>query len=225
MSLLLRKEIEKAKKSLLTLGGAVEQQLNLAVQSLLERDYKLASSVVDGDSRIDKMDVDLEVECLKILALHQPVAVDLRYIVSIIKINSDLERIGDLAVNIAERAEFLASHAKVKTRFDFSPMAGDVKAMLNKSLNAFVDMKVPLACEVLEIEEEVDAMNREMYRIAVEEMQKPVSDPESFLQLISVSRYLERIADQCTNIAEDVIYMAEGKIVRHKVDQFRPAEK
>ncbi|MBN1895139.1 phosphate signaling complex protein PhoU [bacterium] len=225
MSLLLRKEIEKAKKSLLILGGAVEHQLNLSVQSLLDRDDKLARRVIENDSQIDKLEVDLEEECLKILALYQPVAMDLRYIISIIKINSDLERIGDLAVNIAERAEFLSGHVRVKTPFDFTSMADKVKAMLNKSLNAFVDMKVPLACEVLEIEEQVDELNREVYRIAVDEMKKAVPEPESFLQMISVSRYCERIADHCTNIAEDVIYMAEGKIVRHKTDGFMPPGK
>ena len=221
MSVLLHHEMDRLKKSILTLGAAVEDGLRQAVKALQEKDEKIAQTVIESDHEIDTMEVDLEEECLKLLALHQPVATDLRFIVAVLKINNDLERIGDLAVNIAERARFLAYKPPVTVSLDFSSMADAVQKMLKKSLDALVNMDEKLACEVIDTDDQVDSMNRNMYQ----QIQKAVADKpdqiESLIHLLSTSRHLERIADQTTNIAEDVIYMIQGKIVRHKTEDYR----
>jgi len=161
------------------------------------------------------MEVDLEEDCLKILALHQPVAIDLRFIVAVLKINSDLERIGDEAVNIAERARFLSSKEKLDFLLDFPPMAEKVQSMLNKSLRSLVDMDSRAAREVCISDDEIDAINKQMFIKVQERMKIHPEEIERLIPLLSVSRYLERIADHATNIAEDVIYMVEGVITRH----------
>jgi phosphate transport system protein len=155
-----------------------------------------------------------------VLALHQPVAVDLRFIVAALKINNDLERIGDLAVNVAERAEWLAQRPTVETGFDFVAMADKVQWMLQKSLDAFVRVDTKLAREVREADDEVDAMNRQMYGIVEDGVKKRPDRAAELIHLLSVSRHLERVADLATNISEDVIYLAEGEIVRHKRERY-----
>ncbi|MBN1782890.1 phosphate signaling complex protein PhoU [bacterium] len=221
MSVRLHHEMDQLKKSILTLGAAVEEALHLAVKSLQERDEKTAQKVIDSDQEIDDMEVDLEEECLKLLALHQPVATDLRFIVAVLKINNDLERIGDLAVNIAERARFLAFQPPVNVPLDFGSMAELVQRMLKKSLDALVNMDPKLACEVIDADDEIDEMNRNMYQLIQEAVTQNPERIERLIHLLSTSRHLERIADQTTNIAEDVIYMIEGKIVRHKTEDYR----
>ena len=221
MSVRLHHEMDQLKKSILTLGAAVEEALHLAVKSLQERNEKIAATVIDSDQEIDDMEVDLEEECLKLLALHQPVATDLRFIVAVLKINNDLERIGDLAVNIAERARFLAVQPPVNVQLDFPAMVESVQKMVKKSLDALVNMNTELACEVIEADDQVDNMNRDMYRLIQDAIAKDPRQLESLIHLLSTSRHLERIADQTTNIAEDVIYMIDGKIVRHKTEDFR----
>jgi phosphate transport system protein len=176
----------------------------------------LARRVIEGDATIDEMEIDVEEECLKVLALHQPVAGDLRFIVAVLKINNDLERIADLAVNIAERAINLASKPPVAIPFDLFGMAHSASSMLKNSLNAMINLDSELASQVCVLDDEVDAANREAFgRIQDEILQSPqLIDP--LIQLLSVSRHIERIADLATNIAEDVIYMARGQIVRHR---------
>jgi phosphate transport system protein len=191
------------------------------VKSLETRDSALANKAIDADSLIDHMEIDVEEECLKILALHQPVAVDLRYLVATLKLNSDLERIGDLAVNIAERAAFLATQPKVDFPFDFSDMAKKVQIMVTKSLNALVNIDAPLAREVLTMDDAVDAINREMYERVNRGIQQNPENLNALIHFLSVSRNLERIADHATNIAEDVVYMIEGAIVRHHAEDAR----
>ena len=221
MSVRLHHEMDQLKKSILTLGAAVEEALHLAVKSLQERDEKTATKVINTDQEIDDMEVDLEEECLKLLALHQPVATDLRFIVAVLKINNDLERIGDLAVNIAERARFLSVQPPVNVRLDFPAMVEAVQKMVKKSLDALVNMNTELACEVIEADDQVDNMNRDMYRLIQQAIANDPKQLESLIHLLSTSRHLERIADQTTNIAEDVIYMIDGKIVRHKTEDYR----
>ena len=216
----LHTEIESLKKRILALGAVVEAQLQMAVKSLETRDEKLAKQVIEGDPEIDQMEVDLEEECLKILALHQPVAIDLRFIIAVLKINNDLERIGDLAVNIAERATFLAVQPRVEFPFDFSSMSDKVKSMLKKSLDALVNMDGSLASEVCHLDDEVDQCNREVFRQINESIRNDIEKIKCFIHLLSVSRHLERIADLTTNIAEDVIYMVEGTIIRHKTEDY-----
>jgi phosphate transport system protein len=216
----LESELEKIKKHVLTLGAVVEERVHKAVQAIDERDENIARQVIDGDPVIDQMEVDLEEECLKILALHQPVAIDLRFLVAVLKINNDLERIGDLAVNIAERAAFLAVNPKTDIPFDFPTMSEIVKTMLKKSLDSLVKMNDSLAMEVCEMDDQVDLINRQMYQQVKKGVEKSPKRIETFLHLISVSRHLERIADLTTNIAEDVIYMVEGTIIRHKTEDY-----
>jgi phosphate transport system protein len=224
MTLLLHKEIERLKKELLALGAIVEEQLRKAVRALQSRDTALAREVMDSDERVDNREVELEEDGLKIIALHQPVANDLRFVVSVLRINSDLERIGDLAVNIAERASYLAGTEPLAAPIDFAPMAEKAQEMLTKSLDAFVNADTPLARQILEMDNEVDAMNRGMYCTVYELIRRRPEDVEILLHLLSASRHLERIADHATNIAEDVIYMIDGNIVRHKPEEYPSGE-
>lgn len=220
MTVQLKNEIEKLKKKLLALCAEVEEQLWQAVKSVKNRDANLARQVIEHDSTIDEDEVDIEEECLKILALHQPVAIDLRFIVTALKINNDLERIADLSVNIAERSEFLSHHEPVNAPFDFDLMAEKTQLMLRKSIDALVNIDVSLAYEVCEMDDQVDAINKQMYDLVKQSILKQPEYIESLIHLLSVSRHLERIGDHATNIAEDVIYMAEGRIVRHKTEEY-----
>jgi phosphate transport system protein len=161
------------------------------------------------------MEVDIEEECLKNLALHQPVAKDLRFLISVLKINNDIERIGDLSVNIAETALFLNLRKKIEPPFDLSKMADLVKNMVKKSLDALLQENVALAKEVLAEDQEVDEIHRNAYPIVTKDILEHPESADSYIRMLSVSRYLERIADYATNISEDVIYMVEGNIVRH----------
>lgn len=221
MSQHLLKSIERLKRMILTVSALVEESVHLAVRAVEERDGDLACRVIDSDIEIDNMEVEVEEECLKILALHQPVAFDLRFIVSVLKINNDLERIGDLAVNIAERAQFLSSvPAAIDMVFDFARMTATTQAMLHDSLDALVNNDSRIAREVLAMDDQVDEINRQMYDQVKADIRSNRGDLNVLLQLISISRHLERIADHATNIAEDVIYLVEGEIVRHKTEDY-----
>jgi phosphate transport system protein len=217
----LEREIESLKKLILALSATVEDNVYKAVQSLTERNSALAEEIVRSDVSIDQTEVAIEEECLKVLALHQPVAGDLRFLVAILKINNDLERMGDLAVNIAERAIFLATREKPDVPLDLPLMAEKTKAMMKKSLDSLMKQDTTLAYEVLATDDEIDAMNREMYAQIQAAIRRKPEQLESFIHLLSCSRHLERIADHATNIAEDVIYMIDGVIVRHRAEDFR----
>lgn len=220
MTVHLQKEIEKLKKKILSISAHVDQAIENAVRALKDRDAKLAQRVIVGDEKIDLMEVELEEECLKVLALHQPVAIDLRYVVAVLKINNDLERIADQAVNIAERSAELACLERIHYPEELTFMLDKTHTMLRESLTALIDMNVDKAREVIGADDEVDELNRQMLRLITNEIKKTPNQVECLISLLSVARHLERIADQVTNIAEDVIYMVEGKIVRHeKVDE------
>jgi phosphate transport system protein len=225
MRIHLQREIENLKKDILTLGAMAEYSVREATLAIERRDEELAQSVIEKDLTIDQMEVEVEESCLKILALHQPVAIDLRFIVAALKINNDLERIGDLAVNIAERALFLATQPPVSISFDFVGMARKAQVMLKQSLDALVNLNPEAAREVCEHDDEIDAMNRQMYLMVQDAIGTYPEQVESLIHLLSASRHLERIADHATNIAEDVIYMIEGRIVRHRAEDYRPAIK
>ncbi len=218
----MKREIDKLKQMLLSLCEVAEANLRQAVKSIQVRDAKLARKVIETDIEIDHMEVNIEEECLKILALYQPVAVDLRFIITALKINNDLERIGDLAVNLAERSTFLAARQKVDVPFDFDAMTEKTKSMLRKSLDALVNMDSKLAYEVCAADDEVDDMNRQMFQMVQDTIRAHPDWMESLIHLLSASRQLERVADHATNIAEDVIYMIEGRIVRHKAEDYKP---
>jgi phosphate transport system protein len=218
------RDIEGLKKRILALGAQVEESLQRAVRSVTERDERMAAEVIEADQAIDDAEVDVEEECLKILALHQPVAIDLRFIVAILKINSDLERIGDLAVNIAEHGKYLAARERIDIPFDFSGMAAKAHRMLKRSLDSLVNMDAALANEVCESDDEVDRINREMYSKVEESIRRTPDRLDDLIRLFAISRHVERIADHATNIAEDVIYMTAGEIVRHRMHEFEPEE-
>jgi len=220
MSIHLRREIEKLKKKLLYLATTVEESVRRSVRSLNDRNADLAKKVIQNDILIDDMEVEIEEDCLKLLALHQPVAIDLRFIVSVLKINSNLERIGDLAVNIAERSVFLASQERVHLPVDFPGMAQKTEVMLQNSLDALVTLDAKLALGVCAADDEVDAIRRDINR----QVKKGIREHPDWLNIlihyISIASHLERIADHATNIAEDVIYMVEGDIIRHKAEEY-----
>jgi phosphate transport system protein len=216
MSVHLRREIEGLKKRLLSLCAVVEDQVQRAVQALLERNAELAREVERRDADVDHREVEVEEECLKVLALYQPVAADLRLIIAALKINNDLERIGDLAVNIARKVAAFADEPPMEIPFDIAGMWQKTQAMLRDSLEALVNIDVTLAKSVCARDDEIDRLKHEA-REGVEEMiRRDPARVRPLFRLSAVSRNLERIADCATNIAEDVIYMAEGKIVRHR---------
>jgi phosphate transport system protein len=215
MTILMQKEFDKLKKALFTLSTLVEEAVNLAVKAVATRDAELARKVVDSDNEIDHMEIEVEEECLKILALHQPVASDLRYIVAVLKLNSDLERMGDLAVGMARNAVHLADLPAGSIPFDVHPMSELVRTMLENSLDSLVNLDVNLARRVLATDKQVDALNKEMLAMAARCHGLSEQEMDCLLRFVSIARNLERIADHTTNVAEDVIYLVDGEIVRH----------
>ncbi|HOW69729.1 MAG TPA: phosphate signaling complex protein PhoU [Phycisphaerae bacterium] len=212
----LQREVERLKNKIIALAATVEKTVQEAVAAVNTRDRDLARKIIEGDAAIDQTEVDIEEECLKLLALYQPVATDLRFIVAAMKINNDIERVGDLAVNIAERALCLCDQPPVRELFDFAQMNKKVLAMFRGSLDALMHQDAQRARQVRALDDEVDALNREMYDKIRAALHKSPDQMDSLLNYSSVSRLLERIADGATNIAEDVIYLVEGEIVRHK---------
>jgi phosphate transport system protein len=217
MAQLLKKELNELKNKLLRFSVVVQEAVILSIRSIADRDAGLAARIIDGDIEIDHMEVDLEEDCLKLMALYQPVSVNLRLIVAIVKINKNLERIGDLAANIAERAVFLARQKKVDFPFDFPAMAETVKKMVFKSLDAFVKMDENLAHEVLKLEAGVDLLHREMYKKIETAIRANSAQTQTYISFLNVSRNLERIADHATNIAKDVI--ETRKVIANPMDK------
>ncbi|MAM71543.1 MAG: phosphate transport system regulatory protein PhoU [Gammaproteobacteria bacterium] len=219
MSLHLQRDLDHLKKEILTIGGLVEEAINNSIRALRNRDTSLAQAVIDKEYIIDEKEVDIEEECLKILALHQPVATDLRFIVVILKVNNDLERMGDFATNIAQRALTLSEQDPLPELLEFiESLPGMVQKMVRDTLDALVKMDVTLARKVMRSDDAVDDINRRMYIKVNEAILKDSSVAERAISLLSVSRYLERVADLSTNIAEDVVFMAEGNVIRHEFD-------
>jgi len=218
MSKHLERDLEALENELLTQSSLVEDMINQACKALRETRPDVAAEVIASDSQVDHQEVRIEEHCLKILALHQPVAVDLRRTATILKINNDLERIADLAVNIAERAQSLAEHPEFVIPPQLERMAQAAIAMVRMALDAFVDQDVLGAREVCARDQEVDTMNRNVIGEMYETMRTQPEMIEAALHFFSASRHVERIADHATNIAEDVIYLVEGEIARHKHD-------
>lgn len=211
-------EMEKLKSKLLSLTGMVEEGLEKAMRSFENRDKALAKEAFEQDHLIDELEVEIEEDCLKIFALHQPVAIDLRYLVGALKMNNDLERIGDLSVNIAERGYFLTKRPEITAPFDFKTMSEKTHSMLKRAIDALINMDDEAAQQIILDDQEVDAINKEMYTMVFKRIKESPEDVECLIQYLAISRCLERIADYTTNIAEDVIYMVHGKIVRHDPD-------
>jgi phosphate transport system protein len=215
------RDLSNLQQHILGMAGSVEEALYLGIRALRERNLALAQRVIAGDSAIDQEENYVENECLKMLALHQPVAVDLRRVVAALKINTDLERMADLAVNIAERAAALTALPPLAVPSHIPPMADLATAMVRQSLDAFVDLDLRLARRVIRQDDEVDRFNREVIGELIEAMRASPAAVPAFLSLFSVVRHLERIADHATNIAEVVVYLGEGQIVRHQPEAER----
>ena len=215
MSIHLHRDIESVQRRLLDLASSVEQLVEKSMRAVFDRDASLARMLMAADTPIDMEENVIEEECLKILALHQPVAIDLRRIASIMKINSDLERMADLAVNIAERALALAQGPDVRVPATFRQMTDLTNTMVRDSLDAFVKVDITLAKRVCRLDDEVDRYNREIIDEVSAFMKHSPAHVDPGLHLFSAARQLERIADHATNIAEDVVYLVEGRIIRH----------
>lgn len=211
----LQRDLDSLAKDLLTMGAMVEEATNKAITALARRNRALAREVTQGDLAINDQENLVEENALKILALHQPVAADLRFIITALKVNNDLERIGDHAVAIGERTEVLASLETVPVPDDFQKLVDVVQRMVHDSLNALVERDSRLARSVCAMDDEVDRIHRQMYTAMQEVMKKNVDLIEPAINTISATRHLERIADLATNISEDVVFMVEGEILRH----------
>jgi phosphate transport system protein len=197
------------------MGGAAEEQVRIAMKGLVERDRDLMDRVTTGDGTLNRLHIEIDNRCFTLLALHQPMAVDLRVIVAAVKINTDLERVGDLAVNIAEAARQYVAHPPVKKLIDIPRMAGIAQTMLREALDAFVRRDVLLAQRVLDQDDLLDDLKTQIFRELITYMLQDPSTIEPALGLILISRHLERIGDHATNVAEDVIFMVSAKDVRH----------
>ena len=215
-------EIEKLKKKTLYLSAIVEEVVQKAFKAFEERNTNVAKEIIEGDIEIDRIEVDLEEDCLKVLALYQPVASDLRYITSIIKINNELERIGDLATNISKTTITLSMVEKLDFQLDFKQMANKTRDMLRLSLDSLMKMDVKLAYTVISTDDEVDSMKRRIIDLIKNEIKRDPDKVDTLLYLLSVPRFLERIGDHATNIAENIIYVLEGEIIRHRFDNTKP---
>jgi len=208
-------ELAELKRRLLVMGGLAEERVQSAVQAMVERDRGLIGAVIIGDDAINRLHVEIDDRCIKLLALRQPMAVDLRTVVAAFKINSDLERIGDLAVNVAEAAERYITHSPVKPLIDLPRMAEMAERMLREALQAFVVNDADAAKKVLAQDDGLDALKNQIVRELLTYMLGDPRTIEPGIDLILVSRHLERIGDHATNIAEDVIFIVEARDVRH----------
>ena len=210
-----QEELEALQGRLLEMGGLAEERVSAAVQSLVSRDIAAIERVLYGDEPINALHVEIDNRCFKLFALHQPMATDLRAIVSAVKINTDLERVGDLAVNIAEAAKRYATHPPVKKLIGIPQMGDIAQEMLHDALDAFVRRDTVLAQAVLNEDDRLDGLKTQIFRELLDYMLKDPTTVEPALDLILVSRHLERIGDHATNIAEDVIFMVSALDVRH----------
>jgi phosphate transport system protein len=210
-----QEELEQLKRRLLEMGGLAEENVRLAVKGLVDRDHELIDRVLLGDEPLNALHIELDNRSFTLLALYQPMAADLRTIVAALKINTDLERVGDLAVNIAEAARRYASHSPVKKLIDIPRMASIAQTMLRDALDSFVRRDVDLAQQVLNEDDKLDALKTQIFRELLTYMLQDTSTIEPALDLILVSRHLERIGDHATNVAEDVIFIVSARDVRH----------
>jgi phosphate transport system protein len=210
-----QEELEQLKTRLLEMGGLAEDRVRASVQALVERDSALVDRVLAGDGPINQLHIEIDSRCFKLLALHQPMAVDLRAIVSAVKINTDLERVGDLAINIAEAARRYLRHPPVKELIDIPRMADIAQRMLRNALDSYVRRDLKLAHEVLNEDDLLDSLKTQVFRELLTYMLQNTATIEPALDLILISRHLERIGDHATNVAEDVIFMVSARDVRH----------
>ena len=210
-----QEELEALQSRLLEMGGLAEERVRACIDALESRDLGVVAQVMGGDEPINQLHIEIDNRCFRLLALYQPMATDLRAIVSAVKINTDLERVGDLAVNIAEAAQRYATHPPVKKLIDIPTMGTIAQTMLRDALDAFVRRDTALAHAVLNADDQLDALKTQVFRDLLTYMIKDPATVEPALDLILISRHLERIGDHATNIAEDVIFMVSAQDVRH----------
>lgn len=211
-------DLKKLREDILYMGGLVEDQIQKAIKSLVERDSDLAKIIIERDHEVNRLDVDIDDLCIRMLALHQPAGRDLRFITTGLKITTDIERIGDMAVNICERALELNEEPQLKPYIDIPRMARISERMIRESLDAFVREDTELALKVCKDDDQVDQLNAQIFREVISFM---MADPQTInraMKTTSISKYLERIADHATNIAELVVFMVKGKSIRHVKD-------
>ncbi len=218
----LDRELQRLRSALVDQFGTVEQMIQLSVRSLMEGSTALADQVIAGDEEVDQADLSIEEECLKLLALHQPVATDMRWLITVVKINNDLERMADLACNIAERAKSLEMFPLYPVPEEIQEMVLISTRMVRDALDSFVESDAQKASEVIQEDEQMDALNRIVIQNIKNSMRHSPDYVDPALHCFSASRHLERIADLATNISEDVIYLVEGTIVRHQHDSYLP---
>jgi len=209
------KELEELKANIIRMGSLVDDQIEASCRSLFEGDVDLAAMVINGDADINEMDMQIEKQCQRILALNQPVAVDLRLLIAILQIDRDLERMGDIAINLAERTAALAPHNEFLRSTRLEEMSSIARIMVRESLDSFINSYPPLATRVLESDDVVDTLNRNIFYRMVRSMQADHSLIEPASHILILSRNIERLADHATNIAEDVIFLVEAKVVKH----------
>ena len=209
--------LEQLKEKLLRMSSLVEESIGSSIKALVDRNAELAYKVIKSDDQVNMIEIEIDELCLKFLALYQPTAGDLRFIASPMKINSDLERIGDLAVNIGERTLDLLKVPPLKLNFDISKMAKATQGMLKDSLNAFVNKDPKLAYEVCKRDDVVDDMNHEIFMEVLKCKPADLTPVERVIDLVLVAKNLERVADHSTNICEDDIYMVDGKVIKHHI--------
>ncbi len=212
-------ELKALKEKLLGMASRAEEQIALAIRGLKDREEKLACQVLDREESINLLDIEIDEMCMRLLALRQPMATDLRFITSAMKISNDLERIGDLAVNIAERTIDLLKSPQLKPLIDIPRMAQMSQDMVRDALNAFVNLDDKLARDVCERDDKVDHLNNQVFRELLTYMMEDPGTISRAVDLILVGRHLERIADHATNIGEDVIYMVKGKTIKHHIEE------
>ncbi len=212
------RELEHLKARLLHMGAAVEDLVARSIQALMDRDAKLAQESIRIEGEIDQQEIQIEEECLKLLALYQPVAGDLRFVTAVLKINNDLERMGDLGRHIAERALVLSEHREVRLPVDLRNMASATQRMVRTALDAVVNQDAETAMRVIHADTEIDEYHQDMFPLIAAQMRTHPDTIEVLLHVLSASRHLERISDYATNIAEDVVYLARGEIIRHRED-------
>ncbi len=217
-------DIEALKERVLRMGGFVEDAIRKSIKALVERDRALAISVIDGDAVVNSLDVEIEEECIRFLAIWQPTGSNLRFITTTIKIITDLERMGDLAVDVCERAVELLDEPPLKPYIDIPRMAEAAQRMLKDSLDAFVAKDADLALKVCEADDFVDNLNHQIFNELLVYMLKDPRNISRAVRLTYITKYLERIADHATNIAEMVVYLVKGKVIRHMACEMRSPE-
>ena len=208
-------ELKSLRDRIIQMGGLVEDQIDRSIKALVDREAALAESVIERDAEVNQMDADIDELCVRLIALHQPAGKDLRFVTTALKITTDLERIGDISVNISERSLELIREAPLKPYIDIPRMAEISRRMISESLNAFVHEDTTLALKVCQDDQEIDDLNEQIFRETISYM---ITDPRTInrvMKITFVSKYLERIADHATNIAEMVIFLVKGKSIRH----------